>query len=48
VSSANITTTVLSDDELKTLNRPLKKVGVPDQALLQPGEPDVIDVKADK
>jgi len=48
VSSANITMTVLVDDELETLNRLLKKVGVPDQALLQPGEPDVIDMKAGK
>jgi len=48
VSSANITMTVLVDDELETVNRLLKKVGVPDQALLQPGEPDVIDMKAGK
>jgi len=48
LSNTTINVGILMDDELETLNRLLKKVGMPDQALLQPGEPDVIDVKAGK
>ena len=50
MSTANITVGILDDNELETLNRLLKKVGWPDEALIQnvPDEPAAIDVEAGK